>query len=110
MDELNKLFAAYRESLPDPEPGANFVPGIWKRIEARRPPVFFIRRMTQALVMLSAVVALLLGMVVIPKVQRMPVYRATYIDVLEAEQQPDSLAYAAVVQPIENDLPEYTDR
>ena len=34
--ELDRLFAAYRDSLPDPEPTAGFMPALWNAIEARR--------------------------------------------------------------------------
>jgi hypothetical protein len=97
MNELENLFTAYRESLPDPEPSAGFTPGVWKRIDARRSPVRFLRRVTEALVALSAVTAILLGMFLIPRIQAAPVYNATYVDVLVAEQSSDTMAYAAMV-------------
>jgi len=34
--KLDSLFAEYRAASPDPEPSADFMPGMWKRIEARR--------------------------------------------------------------------------
>jgi hypothetical protein len=33
---LDDLFLRYRESCPDMEPGANFMPDLWRKIEARR--------------------------------------------------------------------------
>jgi hypothetical protein len=38
-ERLDRLFAEYRESCPDIEAGANFMPLLWKRIEAARNPV-----------------------------------------------------------------------
>lgn len=99
MDRLENVFRAYREALPDPEPSASFTPGIWKRIEARRSPIPMIRRMTEALVAISALTALVLGMVLIPRMQSTDVYNASYIDVLAAEHVPETLAYAEVVHP-----------
>ena len=94
MDQLERLFGQYREALPDPEPSAAFTPGVWQRIEARRSPVRMLRRMTEALVTMAAVSAVVMGFFLIPRVQSSPVYSATYVDVLAAEQSSDSLAYS----------------
>ncbi len=97
MNDLDKLFSAYRDALPDPEATASFTPGVWQKIEARRSPLRLLRRMTEALVVLATAVAVLIGVFLIPQVQRSHVYQATYIDVLAAEQSSDVLAYATVV-------------
>lgn len=99
MNDLDRLFALYRESLPDPEPSAGFTPGVWKRIEARRSPVLMLRRLTEALVTVSALATLLAGLFLIPRLQSSPVYSASYVDVLAAESSSDTLAYADVIQP-----------
>jgi len=91
MDQLERLFGQYREALPDPDASAAFMPGVWQRIEARRSPVRMLRRMTEALVTMAAISALAIAFV-IPRVQSSPVYSATYVDVLAAEQSHDSLA------------------
>jgi hypothetical protein len=96
MDDLETLFAAYRESLPDPEASAAFTPGVWQRIEARRSPVRLLRRMTEALVALTALATIVVGLFLIPRLQSLPVYSASYIDVLDAEQSPETMAYAVV--------------
>lgn len=97
MDELEQLFSQYRESLPDPEPSAMFTPGVWKRIEARRSPIRLVRRMAEAFVAVAAVVTLLIGTFLIPRLQSAPVYSASYIDVLAAEHN-DTLDYADAVR------------
>ena len=91
MDDLEKLFSEYRDALSDPEPSAAFTTGIWRRIEARRSPVPFIRRMAEAFAAVAALVTLLIGTFLIPRMQNAPVYSATYIDVLAAEQNNDTL-------------------
>lgn len=84
MDQLNQLFAAYRDAIPDPEPGPNFMPGLWQKIEARRSvsPVAIMRRFAQVFAAAAVAMALLVGAVVIPRMQSAPVYSATYVDVL----------------------------
>ena len=38
-DNLDALFAAYREACPDGKPAAHFMPQLWDQIEARRSAV-----------------------------------------------------------------------
>jgi hypothetical protein len=97
MDELEKLFTAYRDALPDLEPSAAFTPGVWRRIESRRSPMRLLRRMVEALVTVAALVTLLIGTLLIPRFQIAPVYSATYVDVLSAENS--NLDYAEVMRP-----------
>lgn len=97
MQDLERLFGAYRDSLPDPEPSAGFTPGIWRRIEARRSPVRMFRRVSEALVAVAALIAVLIAVFVIPQVQKYPVYSATYVDVLVAEQPTDAMPYQDVL-------------
>lgn len=85
-DRLDALFAEYRQACPDPEPGAGFMPGLWQRIEARRTADLWIfRRIAQVCVGATLALALLMGAVLIPRVEKVPVYSSTYVDVLAAE-------------------------
>jgi hypothetical protein len=56
--ELDALFQAYRDACPDPEASANFMPGLWRRIEDRQRSVFFLGRWARALVTAAAVLSL----------------------------------------------------
>ena len=51
--ELKGLFEEYRRQHPDPEAGADFMPKLWTKIEARRSTVRFTWRLTQAFVSLA---------------------------------------------------------
>jgi len=67
-DKLDALFAEYRMACPDPEPSADFMPGMWKRIEARRvATVSVFRHWAQVCVMATVALTLLIGAVLIPK-------------------------------------------
>src|SRR6185312_5607620 len=65
-NQLDALFVAYRDTCPDPEPSALFMPGLWQRIEGRRSFAFGLRRLTRGFlaaafalcVMMSAVLVL----------------------------------------------------
>jgi hypothetical protein len=85
-DKLDALWAEYRDACPDPEPNAEFMPNLWVKIEARRVATTSIfRRSAQVLAMATLALTMLLVTVVIPRMQRAPVYSATYVDVLAAD-------------------------
>jgi hypothetical protein len=82
--KLDALFAQYRAVFPDPEASANFMPGLWQRIETRRSAnVNVFRRLAQVCVGATVALTILMGMVLIPRFEKMPVYSASYVDVLE---------------------------
>lgn len=84
--KLDSLWAEYRQALPDPDSSAGFMPGLWQRIEARRTAnLYLFRRVAQVCVGATLALTVLMGAVLIPRMQqRMPVYNASYVDVLTA--------------------------
>jgi hypothetical protein len=85
-NKLDALFAEYRSACPDMDGSANFMPQMWQQIEARRVVnVSIFRRFAQACVMATVALTLLMA-AVLPRLQREPVYNASYIDVLDAAQ------------------------
>ena len=95
-DKLDGLWGEYRDAVPDIEPSAGFMPGLWKRIEARRTePLSIFRRLTQVCVMTTLALALLMA-VIIPELQRDPGVAGTYVDALVAEQQSNYAVFLAL--------------
>src|ERR1700684_3344345 len=89
-DKLDALFVEYRAACPDPEPSADFMPGMWKRIEARRvTTVSVFRHWAQACVMATVALTILIGAVLIPKLQDRAASNASYIEALAAEHSAD---------------------
>jgi anti-sigma-K factor RskA len=85
-DKLDALWAEYREACPDPEPSAQFMPNLWQRIEARRAATTSVfRRLAQVCVAATAALTIIMGVVLIPHLQKAPVYTSNYVDVLAAE-------------------------
>ncbi|SRR5579883_830240 len=85
-EKLDRLFAEYRQAIPDPEAGAGFMPGLWQKIEARRSSnLVMLRRIAQFCVGATVALTLLLGAVVIPKIERSLVYSTTYVDTIAAD-------------------------
>src|SRR5882724_1961750 len=85
-DKLDALWAEYRDACPDPEPSAQFMPNLWQRIEARRTATTSVfRRLAQVCVAATAALTIIMGVVLIPQLQKAPVYTSNYVDVLAAE-------------------------
>jgi peptidoglycan biosynthesis protein MviN/MurJ (putative lipid II flippase) len=83
---LDKLFAAYRAAVPDPELSAAFMPGLWQKIESRRSGNMRVfRRLAQVCVGATLALTVVMGAFVIPHLEKLPVYSASYVDALEAD-------------------------
>src|SRR5579863_6727594 len=99
-ERLDALFRAYRDACPTPEVSANFMPNLWKRIEARQTYTFSFRRMANAIV--TAALALSLGLGVYMSIPRSNSYSPqTYIEAL-AEANP--LDTPDIVGPVHMEL------
>ena len=89
-NKLDALFAEYRSACPDPEPSANFMPGLWKRIEARRTATISVfRHWAQVCVMATVALTVLIGAVLIPKFQENSAASSSYLGALSAEHSAD---------------------
>lgn len=104
--ELDQLFVAYRDATPDTDGGADFMPGLWKKIEAKRTFDRRFRFWTHG--MLTAALAGCLAMGAFLFTQNAPY--SDYLEVLEADNhietdggtfQPVSLD--AAQQPVSRD-------
>jgi hypothetical protein len=80
-DQLDSLWRAYRAACPDPEPGANFMPDLWRRIEARRNFGFSLQRMVRGFVAAAAAVAIAIG-VYVSLPNPAPPLEANYLEAL----------------------------
>jgi len=96
MDQLNNqvdnLFASYKALVIDPEPGANFMPELWRRIEARRSLVFRVKRLTQVFVAAAAAICIAFGIfLAVPNSDNPPI-NGNYVEVLAETNPAENLA------------------
>ena len=91
--DLSRYLAAYRESLPDQEPGAHFMPRIWDAIEARQKVTYSFGRLARAFVSAAAALCLVLSTLMLDSAVS-PVYTTTYLEVLadHGVDEPDLVA------------------
>ena len=57
-ESFERLLAAY------PEPSADFMPGLWRKIESRQTFVFTVQRMARAIITTAAIASLAMGVYV----------------------------------------------
>jgi len=105
--ELQALFATYRESTPDPEPGANFMPHLWSKIESRQKAVMGFGRLARWFVTAAGAICLLMSVLLFaPLNQSSQVYSATYLEVLSNEHPGEEvIGLEAVSRPESSDSP-----
>ena len=102
-DQLNALFQAYRDACPAPEPGVNFMPQLWRRIESRQGSFFSFRRMANALVTAALAATMLLGVYTAVPHTKATDYSMTYV---EALADANSIDTPDIVAPVRLDLSE----
>ena len=99
---LNDLWARYADACTTPEASADFMPGVWRKIEARRGFVYQLQAYSRRLAATAAAFSLLLiALHFAPSTQTREVYMMTYMDTLEADSAPEVMAYAAPVPALE---------
>ncbi len=103
--ELDRLFAAYRDACEAPEAGPDFLPRLWARIEAAPswPERFW--KWANGLALAAAAASVMLVVYQVSTQPRADFYSATYVETLmaqtEAELAPVELAGVAVEPPAE---------
>jgi len=89
-DELRAMFASYREALPDRDPGADFMPQLWSRIDSRRSVSFNFGRLAKGFVSVALASCLAMSVLFLtPVTQKSPIYGATYLDALASDLSDD---------------------
>ncbi|MBI3667330.1 MAG: hypothetical protein HY236_14075 [Acidobacteria bacterium] len=94
-EKLELLWEAYRRVTPEPEPGPNFMPELWARIDASRSVSWVgpLKQLVARLLPVTAALILAMGAYIwIPQFRsagRSATPDAPYVDVLAAEMMED---------------------
>lgn len=103
--ELDRLFAAYRDACEAPEAGADFLPRMWARIEAAQGWTEHFWKWANRLAVAAAAASVLLVVLQLAGQPRADFYSATYVETLmaqtEAEMAPIELAGVPAEAPLE---------
>src|SRR6202161_4241270 len=95
--ELDHLFEQYRTAVPDPEASVNFMPELWRKIEARQFFLARLKKLTQVFVVAAAAICLFLGIALqVPVSSGSQVVRGNYVDVLADANPSENLAAVGI--------------
>jgi hypothetical protein len=93
--DLEALLQAYREACPAPEPSANFMPAIWRRIEERERSQFFLGRWARTLATAAAVLSLAMAAYLyVPRPHNSLFSTESYVEASEASHAGDVVELA----------------
>lgn len=90
--DLDRLLAAYRDACEAPEPGADFMPRLWARIEATQSWTERLRRWANGLAVAAAAASVLLVVYQVSSQPREDFYSATYVETLMAQTETELAA------------------
>ncbi|MBM3762942.1 MAG: hypothetical protein FJW36_22170 [Acidobacteria bacterium] len=93
--QLDELLGCYRAACPEIEPGANFMPGVWARIDVRRKSEQGIVRWATWFAMVAAMFVMVLGIMMYRNPNPLP--QRAYIEKLTDEISEDHFLEAAYV-------------
>ncbi len=79
---FERLIAEYRDACPEVDGGADFMPGVWRRIEARRRSVFAWARMSRRVLAAAAAICFLFGVVLNTAINS-SLPASSYVEVLD---------------------------
>ncbi len=97
-EKLDALFRQYREACPAPEPGPNFMPQLWQRIEARQKFSFFLGRVASGFVTAAVAATLAMAAYLYIPSHSSAFYSGSYVEALMASQAADNGDYFEPVQ------------
>lgn len=89
-ERLDALFRAYRDACTTPEASANFMPGLWSRIESRQSFTFSFRHMANGFVTAAVALTIALGVYMYVPHSRSTSPNETYIEALAAANPLDT--------------------
>lgn len=96
-DRLTSILAAYRASIPDPEPGINFTPHLWQKIERAQSVTFRFQRIARAFVTGAAALALSMALFTASQFRSQPpAYNVSYVEALADQQVVENVEYTDV--------------
>jgi hypothetical protein len=94
---LDRLFEAYRAACPDPEPGPDFMPQLWQKIEARERVSTLFGTLARNLVTAALALSTLLAIAVSISGSRVgPLPSESYVEVLAEEHNSANLDFEPV--------------
>ena len=96
--KLDNLFQSYRRACDEPEPSANFMPGVWRRIESRRSIRFIFPQLARPLMAGSAALIVLLLILNLFSGPQARLSDPSYVDALMADHTAEKTYYTEALR------------
>jgi hypothetical protein len=97
--QLDRLMVRYRAACPTPEPSANFMPGVWAKIEARRGWLWHARIYARRIALAAAAAsALIVGVRMGTTLKHDALISKSYVDVLQEAAATEDFAYLPAME------------
>ena len=105
---LDALFQRYRAACPEMDPGVNFMPEVWQRIEARHSFRFVFERLGRSVMAASAALCLLLLVLNLLAGSSARWMAPSYMDALMADHTAEKTYYTEAIRttPSERQIPD----
>ena len=95
--QLDEWFEKYRLACPDVEPGINFMPGVWQKIDSRYSFWFVFQRLARTATTGCAAVCLVLLLLNFASTSQSPRAAATYTDALLADHSAEKTYFTEAI-------------
>jgi hypothetical protein len=95
---LDNLFQTYRAACPEVEAGANFMPNLWQKIEARHNFWFIFQRFARTAMTACAALCLLLLALNLFSVPQSHLLAPSYADALMADHTAEKTYYTEAIR------------
>ena len=95
---LDALFQRYRVACPDVDPGPNFMPRVWMKIEARRSFWFVFQKLAQTAMTACAALCLLLVALNMYSASQALAFLPSYTDVLMSEHTAEQTDFTEAIR------------
>lgn len=92
--DLNHLFAAYKDALPEVQPSAQFMPQLWDRIDGQQSWRSQLWRWANSLAAAAAMASLFMAMLQMLPRTSPSFYAATYLETLANQHDTDDVLSA----------------
>lgn len=93
-DRLQHLMGRYQAACPEIDPSADFMPRLWERIDMRRSLSWRLRGYARVIATAAATICFAIAVVQLAPIGRNPTYDRTYLEALEADHTPETMAFA----------------
>jgi hypothetical protein len=98
-NQLSQLWEQYRDACGSPEAGRNFMPNLWRSIEARRSKSVIFERVAKSMAAAAAALSLAMGIfLALPSQQPSAFFSSSYVEAIATDHEGEFGTFSAPVR------------